>query len=810
VTQVSTWQVQCGIAGYTELLCRGLAEHGVDWDVAPIDRGELGYLSRRELRGYFDELAQRFADADVVHIQHDFGFFAGSYHFRASVANFRHVLRAAQRGGRPAFVTFHAVPFALDWTAVDWSRLPIEELLMLGARRWWRAAVSSAVSDTRGPRAIVHGRTARRLLIDSGLAGRDIVVIPHGTPAPRPAPDPAARSEVRARLGLADDAVVLGIFGYLSGNKGHLSALKALAHLPDRFQLVLAGGPHPNDERSALGAVLESLHEQPGLRERVAVTGYLSEDAALRCIDAVDIMLAPYRDRSQVGSGALGWAMASGKPVVASRVPLFRELAEQSAAVELVAVDAPGELALAVERIADDSALRERLVAGARAWCRTHSWSNTARRHADLYEQALGGGGAAARSRRPPRRDDDVPYGANGSAPPGPSAVERISPLRAAGLPADVAAALPQLGLTDQPRVAALLRRTALPDNRPITFALDPRSHDDPLARILLERGYPGDLPCELAVHMLHSGGTFVDVGAHLGTFTLAAAAHGCRVLAVEASTTNVRLLRTAVAYNGFDDSVTVIHGAAAADDGVVHFHEEGPFGMVDIPGAATKGSGPGEDVTAYRLDRLIATHELGAVDLIKIDIEGYELEALAGLGTLLSGDDAPAILFECNAYALGGRGRTTFALKATLERLGYRLHLIDRSNPRHLVRCSAGDIQTEAAADYLGVKDEPAGLAPWVLTDPLSHAEVVERLRIEASGPEPPIRRYAAAVIRLAPDELREDPLLRATIIDLQHDADPHVRAVIDGEVSLAGYGVARDATRPEGSGAASPLGSG
>ena len=339
--------------------------------------------------------------------------------------------------------------------------------------------------------------------------------------------------------------------------------------------------------------------------------------------------------------------------------------------------------------------------------------------------------------------------------------------------------------------MGALIRHTVLPDGRPVSFALDPRHYDDPLARILLERGYPGDLPCELVVHLLRSGGTFVDVGAHLGTFSLAAAAHGCRVLAVEASRTNVRLLRTAVAYNGFGDTVTVIHGAAAAADGVVHFHEEGPYGMVDIPGAATKGSGPGEDVRAYRLDRLLAAHEIGAVDLIKIDIEGYELEALDGLGAVLAADDAPAIVFESNSTALGGRGETAVGLKATLERLGYRLHLIDRTQPRQLVPCRATDIQTEAAVDYLAFKVEPTILAPWHLTAPLDHAETAHRLYDEASRAEPTSRRYVAAVIRLASNGLRDDPVLRAKMIDLQQDPDPHVRAIMAGDVPLAGYGI-------------------
>jgi glycosyltransferase involved in cell wall biosynthesis len=444
VTQVSTWQVQCGIAGYTEFLCQALERRGVSCDVVPIDRTHAAYLAQPELRDYFDALGHRLSGAELVHIQHEFGFFSGSYHFRSSVANFRRVLGAAQRGGRPVVVTFHTSPFFVDWSKINWtSQDPIKQALLRGAKAWWRAAVSSLINRHGRTWSHVHGRMGRRLLIDSGIQPDRITVMPHGTPPPRPAPDTASAGRVRERLGLDGEATVIGIFGFLAASKGHLDALAALEHLPEDFQLLLIGGPHPDDDRSALGAVMERIKTEPRLSDRVAVTGYLDQTDAWACLDAVDIMVAPYRDSSQAVSGAVGWALASGKPVIASRIPAFRELVDEAGCAELVAHTSPGELALAIQRLADDPGLRAELVSNARAWCEANSWDVVAQRHAELYGGLLAG--------TPPR--------------PVPTPSPRRAPLSRGSRPLRVARAAPDplvSATTEEPR-----RRGGGPRRRP-------------------------------------------------------------------------------------------------------------------------------------------------------------------------------------------------------------------------------------------------------------------------------------------------------------------------------------------------------
>jgi FkbM family methyltransferase len=787
VTQVSTWKVQCGIAEYTALLCRGLEQHGVHCDVVPIDRDRAGYLAKRELSGYFERLGDQLRDAELVHIQHEFAFFAGGYHFRASIANFRRLLKAACTHGRPVLVTFHTSPFYVDWSKIDWtSEDPIKQLLLHGAKTWWRAEVASFINRHPQIWSHVHGKTGRRLLIDSGISSARIAVMPHGTPSPRPAPAGPARAATRARLGLAEDATVIGIFGFLAASKGHIDALTALEHLPEYFQLLLIGGPHPGDARSALGDVIDRIRQKPRLSHRVAVTGFLGEAEARRCLDAADIMVAPYRDHSQTVSGAFGWALASGRPVIASRIPALQELVQEAACAELIAPDSPGELALAIERLAGDPSLCNRLVSNALTWCEANSWDSVAERHAELYADLMAG-------RRP------VAKPASSNLEQAAAGAGSSRPLRVAG--AGARRLLPRGDETGTRTLgaAAVIKPAVLPDGRRLAFAVDPGAHGDPLARAVLERGCPGDLACELALHLLGAGQTLIDVGAGVGTVSLAAAASGCRVLALEASSASVRLLRTAVAYNGFE-SVTVVHGSASAAPASAQGRDNGSPRRITAQNGRPGGAGLGEETSVYRIDDLLAEHSIDGVDLIRLAAGGGVLEAIAGLEQTLSQLPAPALIVESSAAALGARGETIAELKRALVELGYSLFLIDRRDPGRLTAVTAEDLQGEAIAEYLAFKGEaPAVIGPWRIGGKFDDRQLVECLRAETEAQERARRRYAASVLSVAPQAITQDPLMRAAVAGLRRSGDPTVARILDGEEPLTRYGLAEQWQRGE-----------
>ena len=147
----------------------------------------------------------------------------------------------------------------------------------------------------------------------------------------------------------------------------------------------------------------------------------------------------------------------------------------------------------------------------------------------------------------------------------------------------------------------------------------------------------------------LGPGRVFVDVGANIGMHTLLGARligpHG-RVIAVDPQGENVSATRTNAGLNGLEN-VTVVHAAAAAETGEAEV-------IVTADSLWTRLASVGEhplevrreSAPAVRLDDLATRLGLEQVDLVKIDVEGGELEVLAGMGGLLA-ERRPTVVCE-------------------------------------------------------------------------------------------------------------------------------------------------------------------
>ena len=162
--------------------------------------------------------------------------------------------------------------------------------------------------------------------------------------------------------------------------------------------------------------------------------------------------------------------------------------------------------------------------------------------------------------------------------------------------------------------------------DRVVEFAVHSES-SDPIACALAERRFPGDCVNTLWLHLATPGSRVVDVGAHLGVYTLPAAAAGAHVLSIEASRTNAHLLDLAVRRNGFAD-VQLLRAIAADRSGTAAFIAHGPYGHVATPDELDHNNAEVE-VAAVTIDEVLSERGWDDVRLVKIDVEGSELAVL-------------------------------------------------------------------------------------------------------------------------------------------------------------------------------------
>jgi glycosyltransferase involved in cell wall biosynthesis len=219
-----------------------------------------------------------------------------------------------------------------------------------------------------------HG--ARRLREEVGLAPDRVRMIEHGAfdyltrlPAEEPLP---------AELAAVESPVIL-FFGLLRPYKGIDVLIEAFSGL-EGCELWIVGNPRMDAEplRRAAGRA-------PGT---VRFVSRFVGDAELPAyFRRADLVVLPYLHAEH--SGVLYTALAFGKPVVASAVGGFPEVAGEGAARIVPPADA-GALRAELARLLEDDAARRELAQGAELAARgRYSWDEAARKTLALYEALL-------------------------------------------------------------------------------------------------------------------------------------------------------------------------------------------------------------------------------------------------------------------------------------------------------------------------------------------------------------------------------------------------------------------------------------
>ena len=216
------------------------------------------------------------------------------------------------------------------------------------------------------------------------------------------------------------------------------------------------------------------------------------------------------------------------------------------------------------------------------------------------------------------------------------------------------------------------VKRVTLPTARG-TFWIDPVSL---LGIALTNQGEHEHGMVQTLEKFLKPGDTFVDLGANEGYFTVIGA-RLCgpvgHVLAIEPQhrllpvidqnlklndLPQVQVLNAAISDQR---GTATLHLTASTNSGGSGFHRHSKYKL------------PTQEIGTITLEEALDAHQMAQVDLMKVDIEGFEYEALLGSPKVFEQHRVKALALELHPTILADRGKASSDIEQMLERCGYR-----------------------------------------------------------------------------------------------------------------------------------------
>ncbi len=362
---------QCGIATFTTDLCDALHAEFQDTELLalPVNDTEEGYDYPARIRFELaqDELASyrqaadflNFSNIDLVCLQHEYGIFGGP--------SGAHILELLRRLNMPIVTTLHTV---LREPNADQRRV-MEEI--------------AALSD----RLIVMSRQAADILQEVfQVPSSKIDLIPHGIPD-MAFTDPNFYKDAFGTEGKE----VLLTFGLLSPNKGIENVIKALPSILSRHSNVvymISGVTHPHVLRRDGDRYRESLQKLAkdlGVEDKVIFRNvFVSPEELVELIGAADIYITPYKNKGQVVSGTLAYALSAGKAIISTPYLHAIELLDEERGV-LVPFDDPKAIAEKTIELLDNGTARHAMRKRAYLYTREMVWNRVAEQYMGSFER---------------------------------------------------------------------------------------------------------------------------------------------------------------------------------------------------------------------------------------------------------------------------------------------------------------------------------------------------------------------------------------------------------------------------------------
>lgn len=173
----------------------------------------------------------------------------------------------------------------------------------------------------------------------------------------------------------------------------------------------------------------------------------------------------------------------------------------------------------------------------------------------------------------------------------------------------------------------------------------------------------------------LKPGNVFVDIGANIGLFSLNASkivSDKGKVISFEAFSSNYRQFKNNIEINNFKNIISENKAISNQNSTVEILYNEGDHN-IGMASSFLKNFTSKEIVESVTLDDYASNNSIEKIDLIKIDIEGGEYNAILGMTKILN-DSKPQVLIEINHQTLQDSGRTEKEIIDLFNQFNYNI----------------------------------------------------------------------------------------------------------------------------------------
>lgn len=301
---------------------------------------------------------------DIVNLQYQTAAYdmSPAIHFTSSAIN------------APLVTTFHDLRYPYLFPKAG----PLRDWIVM---RLARASAGVITTNQEDDLRLAHLPGRRLIPIGSSIRRRNC----SDSDAPR----------VRWRASAADNAFVIGHFGFVNAGKGIDLLIEALANLRaagHNLRLLFIGERRNSvdtDADAAYLATLEARISRLGLADSITWTGYLSDPEVAACFHAVDLMALPFTDGASYRRSSLIAAIHCGCAILTTKPTVQVDAFEHGANLWLVPPLSREAIERGILRLMSDRELLKRLRRGAAQLSQDFDWDAIARETIAFFQTII-------------------------------------------------------------------------------------------------------------------------------------------------------------------------------------------------------------------------------------------------------------------------------------------------------------------------------------------------------------------------------------------------------------------------------------